>query len=114
MNFLRKLTPRFSLAMRPQGLTIPYDYHDRAELLVHKDLRLQFDGNRYCVPQRYVGRRLMVKADSSSVTIYVHEIVSYPRSWRRTRPPPLWGAPEAGVNRAITCKRRPRALLNAE
>jgi hypothetical protein len=46
---------------------------------------VQFDGNRYCVPQRHVGRRLMVKADSSSVTIYdrVHEVVSYARSWRR-------------------------------
>ena len=40
------------------------------EALVHKDLRLPFDGNRYCVPHRYVGRRLTVKADSSSVTIY--------------------------------------------
>jgi hypothetical protein len=32
-----------------------------------------------------VGRRLTIKADSSSVTIYdrVEEIVSYPRSWRR-------------------------------
>jgi hypothetical protein len=32
-----------------------------------------------------VGRRLTLKADSSSVTIYdrVNEIVSYPRSWRR-------------------------------
>src|SRR5713226_8072571 len=71
-------------ALKPLPV-IPYDYRDSVELLVHKDLRLQFDGNRYCVPQRYVGRRLMVKADSSSVTIYdrVHEIVSYPRSWRR-------------------------------
>lgn len=55
------------------------------EALVHKDIRLHFDGNRYCVPHRYVGRRLTLKADSSSVTIYdrVHEIVSYPRCWRR-------------------------------
>ncbi len=53
--------------------------------MVHKDLRLQFDGNRYCVPHRFVGRRLTVKADSSSVTIYhrYQEIVSYARSWRR-------------------------------
>ena len=29
-----------------------------------------FDGNRYCVPHRYVGRRLTVKADSQSLTIY--------------------------------------------
>jgi transposase len=71
-------------ALKPLPV-IPYDYRDSVELLVHKDLRLQFDGNRYCVPQRYVGRRLMVKADSSSVTIYdrINEIVSYARSWRR-------------------------------
>ncbi len=55
-------------ALKPLPV-IPYDYRDQVELLVHKDLRVQFDGNRYCVPHRYVGRRLIVKADSSSVTI---------------------------------------------
>jgi len=52
---------------------------------VRKDLRLRFDGNRYCVPHRFVGQRLTLKADSSSVTIYhrYQEIVSYARSWRR-------------------------------
>jgi len=25
------------------------DYRDTVEALVHKDMRLQFDGNRYCV-----------------------------------------------------------------
>lgn len=71
-------------ALKPLPI-IPYDYRDHVELLVHKDLRVQFDGNRYCVPHRYVGRRLIAKADSSSVTIYdrVNEIVSYARSWRR-------------------------------
>ena len=71
-------------ALRPLPV-IPYDYRDTVEALVHKDLRLQFDGNRYCVPHRFVGRRLTVKADASSVTIYhrYQEIVSYARSWRR-------------------------------
>src|SRR5438270_13827844 len=71
-------------ALRPLPI-IPYDYRATTEALVHKDLRLAFDGNRYCVHQRYVGRRLIIKADSSSVTIYdrVEEVVSYPRSWRR-------------------------------
>ena len=71
-------------ALRPLPV-IPYDHRDTVEALVHKDLRLQFDGNRYCVPHRFVGRRLTLKADSSSVTIYdrVNEIVSYPRCWRR-------------------------------
>ena len=74
---------------QPQALralpAIAPDYRDTVEALVHKDLRLQFDGNRYCVPQRYVRRRLTLKADSSSITIYdrAREIVSYPRCWRR-------------------------------
>ena len=71
-------------ALRPLPV-IPYDYRDTVEALVYKDLRLHFDGNRYCVPPRLVGRRLTLKADSSSVTIYnrTQEIVSYPRCWRR-------------------------------
>jgi hypothetical protein len=44
-------------ALRPLPI-IPYDYRDSTEALVHKDLRLPFDGNRYCVPHRYIGRRL--------------------------------------------------------
>src|ERR1700756_2715956 len=61
------------------------DYRDTAEVVAHKDLRLHFDGNRYCVPPRYVGRKLTVKADSSSVTIYDqhHEVVRYARCWQR-------------------------------
>jgi len=58
---------------------------DSAEALVHKDLRLSFDGNRYCVPPRYVGRHLTIKADASAVTIYdqYQEIASYARCWQR-------------------------------
>lgn len=71
-------------ALRPLPI-IPYDHRDTREVLVHKDLRVQFDANKYCVPHRYVGRRLTVKADSSTVAIYdrVNEVVRYPRSWRR-------------------------------
>jgi len=61
------------------------DYRDCVEAFVHKDLRLSFDGNRYCVPPRYVGRKLTVKADASSLAIYdqQQEIVRYVRSWER-------------------------------
>jgi transposase len=70
-------------SLRPLPAMLP-DYRDFAEALVHKDIRLSFDGNRYCVPARYVGHKLTVKADASAVTIYdQHEIVSYPRSWQR-------------------------------
>jgi transposase len=71
-------------SLRPLPALIP-DYRDTADALVHKDLRLSFDGNRYCVPPRYVGRKLTVKADSSSVAIYDQhqEIVQYARCWER-------------------------------
>jgi hypothetical protein len=70
--------------LRPLPSLIP-DYRDATEALVHKDMRLSFDGNRYCVPPRYVGSKLIVKADSSSVAIYdqQHEIAGYARSWQR-------------------------------
>jgi transposase len=71
-------------ALRPLPLLLP-DYRDGVEALVHKDLRLSFDGNRYCVPARFVGRKLTVKADASSITIYDQhqEIVRYLRCWER-------------------------------
>lgn len=71
-------------ALRPLPLLLP-DYRDTTEAFVHKDLRLSFDGNRYCVPPLYVGRRLTVKADASSIAIYDQhqEIVRYARSWQR-------------------------------
>ncbi len=61
------------------------DYRDSAEAPVHKDCRLAFDGNRYCVPPRYAGQRVTVKADSYTVTIYDqhHQIVPYPRCYQR-------------------------------
>jgi transposase len=62
------------------------DYRDTAEVLVHKDLRWHLDANHYCAPARWVGRRLIAKADSSSVALYDPqgtEIVRYPRSFRR-------------------------------
>ncbi|NWG14960.1 MAG: IS21 family transposase [Acidobacteria bacterium] len=61
------------------------DYRDTILVRVHKDIRVRFDCNRYCVPARYAGRRLTLKADSSSVTIYdgEHELVRYARCWRR-------------------------------
>lgn len=71
-------------SLRPLPALLP-DYRDTVAALVHKDMRLAFDGNRYCVPPRLVGRKLTVKADSSSVTIYDQhqEIVRYARSWQR-------------------------------
>jgi len=71
-------------ALRPLPALDP-DYRDSEDARVYKDLRLYFDGNRYCAPPRYVDQILTVKADSQSVTLYdgQREVVSYPRCWRR-------------------------------
>jgi hypothetical protein len=76
---------RFQLEALQSLPVITPDYRDTAEARVHKDLRLSFDGNRYCVPPRYVGHHLTIKADASSLTIYdqQQEIVSYARCWQR-------------------------------
>jgi len=70
--------------LRPLPPLLP-DYRDTDIALVHKDIRLSFDGNRYCVPPRYAGYRLTVKADSQSVAIYYlgDELARYARSWQR-------------------------------
>lgn len=46
---------------------------------------MAFDGNHYCVPPRYVGCRLTIKADAGSLVVYDQhqEIVSYARCWQR-------------------------------
>ena len=61
------------------------DYRDSADVLVHKDIRIYFDGNRYCAPPALVGEQLRLKADAHSVTLYhqQRELVTYPRCWRR-------------------------------
>lgn len=71
-------------ALRPAPV-VDADYRDTVEVAVHKDLRLWFESNRYCAPPRYAGRKLTLKADSHSVTLYdqQHEVVSYPRCYER-------------------------------
>lgn len=73
-----------SQALRPLPALLP-DYRDTEDTLVHKDLRVYFDGNRYCAPPALVGERLTLKADNHTVTLFHQhrQIVSYPRSWRR-------------------------------
>jgi SpoVK/Ycf46/Vps4 family AAA+-type ATPase len=52
---------------------------------VHKDMRVQFAGNRYCAPPRLVGERLTIKADNDTVTLFHRQrmVASYARCWRR-------------------------------
>ena len=71
-------------ALRPLPPLLP-DYRDAAAVLVHKDIRIYFDGNRYCAPPSLVGEQLLLKADAHSVWLFhqQRELVTYPRCWRR-------------------------------
>lgn len=71
-------------ALRPLPALLP-DYRDTETVLVHPDMRVYFDGNRYCAPPALVGEQLTLKADSRTVTLYHQhrQIVSYARCWRR-------------------------------
>jgi transposase len=70
--------------LRPLPALLP-DYRDTADVLVHKDIRIYFDGNRYCAPPSLVGEHLILKADAHTVSLYhqQRQIVTYPRCWRR-------------------------------
>jgi hypothetical protein len=61
------------------------DYRDAVDVLVHKDILIYFDGNRYCAPPSLVGEHLLLKADAHTVALYrqQRQIVTYPRWWRR-------------------------------
>lgn len=65
--------------------TLLADYRDTLDAVVHKDMRVQFDGNRYCAPPTLVGERLTIKADNDTVTFFHRQrmIASYARCWRR-------------------------------
>jgi transposase len=71
-------------ALRPLPVLLP-DYRDAVDALVHKDIRIYFDGNRYCAPPSLVGEHLLLKADAHTVALYhqQRQIVTYPRCWRR-------------------------------
>ena len=61
------------------------DCRETATLMVHKDFAVRFDGNSYTTPPWHIGKKLTVKADSTTVTIYHHDkrIASHQRSWKR-------------------------------
>ena len=54
-------------------------------LKVHKDFAVRFDGNTYTVPPWTVGKKLTLKADAHTVTLYHREkqIAVHNRCWQR-------------------------------
>ena len=66
----------------PEGLP---DCRETETVLVHKDFAVIFDGNQYTAPPWTVGKHLILKADFTTVTLYLLEkqVTAHFRSWER-------------------------------
>lgn len=55
--------------------------------MVHKDFAVRFDGNTYTSPPWTIGKQVTVKADTTTVSIYLNEkqIAVHPRSYERKK-----------------------------
>ena len=80
--------PRLLVAEeRPHLLPLrePYDTDEVRSVIVPPTFRIAFDGNRYSVPWRLVGKPLTVRADAETVTLWygTHRVARHARCWRR-------------------------------
>lgn len=76
---------RFQLkAMQPLPDPLP-DYRDTEVLKVHTDFSVRFDANNYTVPPWTISKKVVVKADHHTLTIYFKDkpIAKHKRSWER-------------------------------
>jgi len=63
----------------------PYDTDEVRSVLVRPTCQVPFDGNRYSVPWRLVGKPLTLRADAETVTCWydTHPVARHPRCWER-------------------------------
>jgi transposase len=56
-------------------------------LLVHKDFAVRFDGNTYTAPPWTIGKTVVVKADTTFVSLYLNDkrIAVHTRCWKRKK-----------------------------
>ena len=61
------------------------DCRETFTLLVHKDFAVRFNGNSYTTPPWTIGKKLTLKADRDTITIYHRQktIASHCRCWER-------------------------------
>jgi len=63
------------------------DCRESATLLVHQDFAVHFDDNSYTSPPWTIGRRLVLKADQTTVMLYHRQkqVAVHQRSWERKK-----------------------------
>ena len=83
----RKIPALLVADERPHLLPLgePYDTDEVRSVTVPPAFRVAFDGNRYSVPWRLVGKPLTLRADAETVTLWYgsHRVARHARCWRR-------------------------------
>ena len=83
----RKIPSLLVAEERPHLLPLrdPYDTDEVRSVVVPPTWRVAFDGNRYSVPWRLVGRPLTLRAEAETVTLWygTHRVARHGRCWRR-------------------------------
>jgi transposase len=71
-------------ALNPLPDPLP-DYRETDSLTVYKDFGVRFDTNVYTVPPRLVGKSVILKADSRTISIYYKEkqVAAHTRKWEK-------------------------------
>ena len=61
------------------------DCRETSQVFVHKDFAVRFDANAYTVPPWFIGKKLILKADKTTLTIYHHQkpVATHQRSWTK-------------------------------
>jgi transposase len=74
------------ISLRPLPELLP-DYRETSQVTVYKDFAVRFDCNTYTVPPWAIGKKLTLKADNETVTIYHKQkaIATHHRSWEKRR-----------------------------
>jgi transposase len=83
----RKIPSLHVAEERPYLLPLrePYDTDEVRSVVVPPTFRIAFDGNRYSVPWRLVGKPVTLRAAADTVTLWygTHRVARHPRCWRR-------------------------------
>jgi len=83
----RKIPALLVAEERPALLPLgePYDTDEVWSVVVPPPFRVAFDGNRYSVPWRLVGKPLTLRADADTVSLWygTHRVARHARCWRR-------------------------------
>jgi transposase len=86
------------------------DCRETLSLKVHSDFAIRFDNNFYSVPPWAIGKTIILKTDSQTVTLYHHDktLATHTRCWQKRQ------RIELPAHREAAFKRRPQEWLAVE